>query len=72
MVAIMYITLKVVLDISVIRKIGSVKAQNPIDCPGKANMITMHEIAKIIQLSICLYRIKCPAVKRFDLLFQFF
>jgi hypothetical protein len=43
--------LKVVLDIPVVRRIGSVKAQKPIDCPGKESMITKQEMAKTMQFS---------------------
>jgi hypothetical protein len=47
MVAAMYMTLNVVRDRPVVRKIGSVKAQNPIDCPGREHITSAHAMAKI-------------------------
>jgi hypothetical protein len=71
----MYTTLKVVLDIPVVRRIGSVKAQKPIDCPGRESMITAQEMAKTTQFSTFPFFITMgiyPCHKRFDLLFQLF
>jgi hypothetical protein len=55
MVAVMYMVLKVVLDKPVVRRIGSVNAQNPVDCPGRENITKAHEITKIKQFFILLF-----------------
>jgi hypothetical protein len=54
MVAPMYMVLKVVLDRPLVRSSDSVNAQNPMDCPGSAAIITAQDRAKITQFLILL------------------
>lgn len=40
----MYIMLNIFLDSPVVFRMGSVNAQKPMDCPGSAKIITVHDI----------------------------